>query len=596
MNQVQLRHLAMRIAYMAACAAVVAGFGSARGDVFSDVHFWLRGGMAVDANANGRLDTGEIVDSMGRTTISSSVSDADGTLAFTNELVRMPMRGLARELPALYLPQKMVITNEVTGAGYMRSNAFTLNNVFNGYTDKYSFIVRFRPDAGRPSHRDYAWILKIGYGGTSGMLMGLAGAGETRAVRLLTSQASWGLGSVTNTAWTEVGVAVDGTNFAWVVSSTTGNNETDANIKHLTTQYGEFVGNNKGVSTRPSGELVVGTENPTTGLIAITNTPTVQWSAGNYGKAFRGSIQQIAFWKRALTLDELREALAWPNPDVLKIGVQDDSSSEFAAPGSAAAASMDDREWNVPSALAAGGSQTFAFQLKDKSNSAQSQVFRWIATSDSASGIIRVTVNGKTGPTGIVRPGERTRIFLDGSFFRAGANELTVTRVDAGAQPLRFDAVVLGGSWTVGLPDRSYNEFAHERSPTANYWTLDGNWKSVRRAFLGSGSGNTNQVWHFSLPDDLAGRYAGRLTCGVVGNSAADTELSISYDGVEFAHKVKPVTGDEFVRDLDASDLAQGVHRISLVNGKGPTGNYWGPDFVRLDLIAPPNGTMLILR
>ena len=250
----------------------------------------------------------------------------------------------------------------------------------------------------------------------------------------------------------------------------------------------------------------------------------------------------------------------------------------------------------LPSALAAGGSQTFAFQLKDKSNSAQSQVFRWIATSDSASGIIRVTVNGKTGPTGIVRPGERTRIFLDGSFFRAGANELTVTRVDAGAQPLRFDAAVLGGSWTVGLQDRSFSEFAHEGSPTANYWTLDGNWKSVRRALLGSGSGNTNQVWHFSLPDDLAGRYVGRLTCGVVGNSAADTELSISYDGVEFAYKVKPVTGDEFVRDLDASDLAQGVHRISLVNGKGPSGNYWGPDFVRLDLIAPPNGTMLILR
>ena len=460
MNQVQPRHLAMRIAYMAACAAIVAGFGSARGDVFSSGHFWLRGGMAVDANANGRLDAGEIVDSMGRTTISSFVYDADGTLAFTNELVRMPMRGLARELPALYLPQKMVITNEVTGAGYMRSNAFKLNNVFNGYTDKYSFIVRFRPDAGRPSSRDFSWILNIGYGGNSGMLMGLAGAGETRAVRLLTSKASWGLGSVTNTAWTEVGVAVDGTNFAWVVSSTTGNNETQGNIQHLTTRYGEKVGNNKGVSTQPSGSLVVGTESPTTDLIAITNTPTVQWVAHNAGKAFRGSIQQIAFWKRALTLDELREALAWPNPDVLKIGVQDDSSSEFAAPGSAAAASMDDRAWNVPSALAAGGSQTFAFQLKDKSNSAQSQVFRWIATSDSASGIIRVTVNGKTGPTGIVRPGERTRIFLDGSFFRAGANELTVTRVDAGAQPLRFDAAVLGGSWTVGLQDRSYNEFA----------------------------------------------------------------------------------------------------------------------------------------
>ena len=138
----------MRIAYRAACAAIVACFGSARGDVFSDVHFWLRGGMAVDANANGRLDAGEIVDSMGRTTISSSVSDADGTLAFTNELVRMPMRGLARELPALYLPQKMVITNEVTGAGYMRSNAFTLNNVFNGYTDKYSSSASVPTPAG----------------------------------------------------------------------------------------------------------------------------------------------------------------------------------------------------------------------------------------------------------------------------------------------------------------------------------------------------------------------------------------------------------------------------------------------------------------
>lgn len=168
--------------------------------------------------------------------------------------------------------------------------------------------------------------------------------------------------------------------------------------------------------------------------------------------------------------------------------------------------------------------------------------------------------------------------------------------MDAGAQPLRLDAVVLGGSWMVGLNDSSYSEFVHESSTIANYWTLDGNWKSVRRAFLGAGNSNSNQFWHINMPADLAGRYAARLTYRILSNAMADTELVLSFDGKEFARKIKPAGGDTFTLDLDPEDLEPGEHILYMSNGKGSGSNYWSPDYVKFELFAPNDGTMLIVR
>lgn len=566
-------------------------------DVFSDCHLWLRGSGTLDPNGNGRLDNNELVNAMTGATMSSTVYDGGKTLAYTNETVVMPMRGYTATLPTLYLPQTAVITNETTGAGYARSNSFQIYNVFNDYTDEYSFIIRFRPDKGKPLNGNWSWLMNMGYGST-GLMLGLNSTNENRYVHLFSSKMSHAVCQAVNGAWTDLGISIKGTNFTWVASTSTGKNEDSSNISHLTTRSGSFKDYNGGLSTKPaSTTLTIGTESVSTDPCAIVHSATSWTTSNNSGKAFRGSIQQIAFWKRALTADELREALAWPNPDVLKIGVQDGKNAEFMGTDTTTPATMDDVVWKNSGSLAAGEELTIQFPLREKNNSDLPQMLRWISTADSPAALLQVAVNGKTVRTVSVPAGGRRNVFIAGTFFQAGTNELVITRADTGTQALKLDAVVLGGSWRVGLYDQSYFEFAHEGSPGVNYWTLDGNWKSVKRAFLGSGGGdNSNQYWHISLPSDLAGRYCGRLTMAVRSNAESATQLLLSYDGQVFAKKLAPQHGDTFTRDLSPQELTAGEHILYMSNGLGTTGRYWSPDCLTFELLNWPSGTFLIMR
>ena len=576
-------------------ALVSAGLLAASADVFSDAHFWLRGGLATDLNGNGLLDNNEISDSLGRTSFTSDVFDGGKTLAFANETVRLPTRGTAATMQVLRFPQIVGPVDE-EGTAKARSNAVRLNGVLKDYTDQYSFVIRFRLDPGMPMNKDWTWLLNMGYSYTgNGLMLGFNGRSENRPLRLFGYQGNdLELCSVTNAAWTDVGVAIDGSNVTWVVNATTGLNEDRSNIQFSTMRWGARAINLKGYSTRPQyNDLVIGTESTYDGEFTIKNALTQPDTSHNAGKAFRGSLQQLAFWKRALTLDELREAIAWPNVDVLKIGVADGSAAEFSGEGDSGSAQMDDRTWNIPRAIPAGGSVTLRFPLRAKHNDKLPQVLRWTSTPDSPTARLGVELNGRTVDGLTVRPGAVSRLFVPGAFFQAGENTLVLTRTDAGTQPLRLDALALGGSWAVGLDDAAYLEFGHEGSSNVDYWILDGNMKDVRRALLGQSI--TNQFWHFSLPADLAGRYDARFTIKTRSAASNGTMLNIDFDGVNFASKPMPVHGDTFTRDLSAEELLGGPHVFNLRNGVSGSG-YWSPDYATFELIPAPTGTMMLVR
>ena len=87
----------MKRLFACAAAVFIAGglaLSSFGDDVYAKAFYWCRG-MGVDANGNGKLDSGELYDSLNLHAPASSSVGANHPV-FTNEMVRMPCRGVLR--------------------------------------------------------------------------------------------------------------------------------------------------------------------------------------------------------------------------------------------------------------------------------------------------------------------------------------------------------------------------------------------------------------------------------------------------------------------------------------------------------------------
>ena len=88
-------------------------------DVFADAYIWMRG-MAIDTNYNHVLDVGEITNSLHTVVLTTGSYGAEGHKpVISNEFVRLPGRGVGRQMQTLYFPQDVVWTNETQTLGYV---------------------------------------------------------------------------------------------------------------------------------------------------------------------------------------------------------------------------------------------------------------------------------------------------------------------------------------------------------------------------------------------------------------------------------------------------------------------------------------------
>ena len=193
----------------------------------------------------------------------------------------------------------------------------------------------------------------------------------------------------------------------------------------------------------------------------IGNYSNGNWGDGPYdsgtrSQSFRGSIQQVAVWNRALTEAEVREAFAFPRADVWRAGLEDGKSGEFVleTPGAAAA---DPGNWYaVPAALDKDAASSFAFDVRDH-EAGLPQALRLTATAESDAGQISVSLNDEVLGTFETEPGKTASFYVAKDKLLAGRNVLTLTRQTPGRTTL--DALALGGSFQVGYDDDSNAEF-----------------------------------------------------------------------------------------------------------------------------------------
>lgn len=545
--------------------------------------------------------------------------------AITNEWVAMPFRGCKRFLPTLYLGQPVTITNETLNTGYARLDSITLNNFtpnVNVTTNNLTFAIRFRPDFDQ-FRNDYCWMFNWGYNNSlSGFNLGL----YQHSVETLTigdksftyrrytptlfksgqtTQVFDTQGIVHSDKWHDLIVSIDGTNkkiryllcrAPWdpQLHSITAGKASD-NGGDMT--YSNEVNMNEGINFTPSSYMLIGSESASSaGNCVYTNAGKI---VGNYTKCYRGSIQQLAVWNRAMSIEEMKQALANPRSDLMRVGARDGSSKEFRG---GSITSQDDREWTLPQYFKPNDTATIKFVSDRIGEGEMPQLLRWYSASDSISGSIRTVLNGVDLGVKAVKPCEATQWKVPGGTVIDGTNTLTVTRIDDNSGHVMMDAIALGGSWQIGLKNNDITEFAAEWKGIQTVDVLNGNWMAIKRVLFGAHknaqseeSSNTNTVYKFSVPHEFRGGNYGWKLVWKDRNSGVEYLPRFRFNDNDLGYTG---TADSALHSIDIPQpyLSDGENRLEIYNdGTYVQGHYYSYDYIRME-IRPRSGFMIIVR
>ena len=573
--------------------------GARTEDVFADAYIWMRG-MAIDKNGNGVLDTDEMTNSLNTVALPSTVYGATGHRpVISNELVNLPGRGVSRRMQTLYFPQDVAWTNEARTLGVAYPCSVTCGSPLTGFGSHYTWFMRFRPDLSEPL-LSTQWILGFGYGGSKGMMMGFNGdSTKGRELRIYTPEGSWNTGLVVTNyeGWIDFAVTVDGQKMSVYKIQEAAKMRDSVGVTNGLVQYAERIyPATRDLTPNAGSALRFGVEAVSSSTFAMP-APA---SGNNYYKAFRGSIQQFACWKRALTEQEVLAAMGWPRADVWRVGIENDATTEFGGTAPAEGIVVDGETWPFPKGgLAAGASATFAFPLTANWDDLLAQTFRWKSTSDSGEGTLAVAVNGTSVGARTVRAGAWQTWFVPQKLLWAGTNTLTVTRADGGAGALKLDSAVLGGGWQVGTKNGVWDVFNQEGNALLDYHVADGNMRDVRRVlhYTNVTCRLKHRMYiHSVTPAPLAGEFDWmfHFSTGAY-NGSAGTILGVDLDGTRILTQPAPGIAKTWSATIPREMMTAGEHVFKIVNeGNAPT--YISVDSIQLEPIAPPSGTFLIMR
>lgn len=455
-----------------------------QGGVFDDARFWFNGGKP--SHGDGTAVTGDFFDSVHANDPSHKNHGCkfigyDENHRLEKETVTIPLTGESETRQVLRF--RDVVKN--SGAGDKTFPASLLLNdlrdnlVVDGVpTEQFTVIMRVRRD-GRPSMpNETEWFFEWGYGyqGKEGIMLGFVGD-DSKAIGKqieiyhaeMVDGAAKGLhpkiGSgnasyVPTNVWVDIGISLsNGTaRIAMVKENNSRTSESglyDAYPYMMNTTMTDFVEVTKLFASSASKSTAVkdcffifGLQRNYEGLYDSEREWTVTTKSSN----FKGSLQQLAIWDRALSFDEMQEAFAAPRPHLLRVGLENGGSGEFGGSRPEDGVRTYDVSGNVCESSAvfrSGDKATMTFVGR-----AEEAGLRQYATMNvlgSTPCKFSLSVNGvDCGPVQDESGGCLVWC-VPPSVTVSGVNIVTLQRTDTGASPVEMDAFTLGGSWQVGV-------------------------------------------------------------------------------------------------------------------------------------------------
>ena len=592
-------------------AGIVAGLvRPAVANVFDDAVFWFRGGKDR-VTVNGQLERGEFFDDMhaddpAHTNHSLAVVGYPENITFRTEPVVFPALGLSvtQDLQVLHIDDLPHISADgtVTNRFPSRMRPYELFKYHN-ISNEYTIIFRLRRDAKvRNLLTGYQWLTKIAYTGSGGLLVGFTGDDATTDKHVLcyriTANGNQGdeMGNAlfvpTNT-WTDLSIVV-------------GNGKLRIGVARPDVVSGKgaaytFRFRSTDLDTGrctiwPNADSYTFFSEHTFPERAETNASTT---------CFRGSVQQLAVWRRALSDQEVAEAFGMPRPSVFRVGLDNGASNEFGGARTSASQTIETSDsWReLTNELRAGDTWTANFVVPPSENKL-TQLFFFKALAASSAGSLRVAVNGTIVGVKDVRPGQRTWWPVPSGLIRGGANTVTLTRTDSGTGAVLMDSMEMGGSFQAGVANSNIGDLVGEGSfeygiastamPNPKQWS-----RALTTYSNGPGTNFLFHVWVDPVVQRLCtARFSSRIgtATGVAAMNGTE-KLHFTLNGVEkYVRSTSPSGWTDMHFDIEQGELHAGWNDVRLgVEATERTG-YFAMDYYRFEIGLPKTGTYVIVR
>ena len=624
-----MKKILMTVAAMAAAGTF--------GGVFDDCVYWFCGGR--DSNGDGFLQSGELTDTMHANNTSHNAhkctvygwGNVSGMEQYGVQLreedVCCPAQGVTNRTMCLYLPQFQELIDN--GNGTVTTNYCNNSVTFNTQllsllpTNVYTCVMRLRREAGTiPSGGEWFFNCYEGNSvGHKGFLLGFNKSGAFTAYGPSSSLTVSSPDSLPLDCWADISIVVTNNTIRLGIWKDLQKPSKD---RDTTSRYTFKTSTTKVVSGHSLNMTMhkfwIGTQN-------TMNKRTTY--AANHNKFFPGAIQQIAFWNRALSDEEVLEAWHTPMADVWRLGVVNNSTVEMGGTASTTttvdidAITSDGRWQDVPGTLPAGGTLNLDFTLRksrfgaDKTSAdavtlPQLLCVRTLSTANE--GAARVTVNGTVAGTIHLKPNATNTLFLAAKLFNVtGVNRIALTRTDAGSSAIGLDQIKLTGSFQTGMRNDTDNEFSYTPGRCADVgWGQVSDWYEVRNALNSATGSNTTNYWmHVEVPDEAV-EYGCTYTIRMYQANGGAANTNIVKLCVNGAEKVaytndaglalQQIGSTSFANyeihfepgELKASDNVFWWNQYTANRSTKPPCTYC--DFHRFEIVPKPNGTLLIVR
>jgi len=573
-----------RIIFSVAAVYLFAGLFSpqAHAGVYDDCKAWWH--FDYDADSNGMASVEEIRNQLDWGTTANpgkfnadDIFGIDGGPAWTNEVVS-PAHGNT------YGGMSMYFRAPTNATGAVWSDSFKITDEDLLLHNSATIVTRFRWEGyANAGEQKVAWIYNNGLGWSdyTGWMFGIRDGSATAGyLGMYVGRTPYTLGSmaITTGVWYEAAAVMtdNGTNdtvelYLWKEGATT--------IKYY--KHNSSAVTNASTAIR----TIIGAEANNNG-----------YTTGNALKCFKGAINHIAVWDRALSSNEIYEAFCYSQQPLIQVGIDNSSQSELRYEDEVDETYYPGDPWHtMPRGIKTGKDVILKVPMNAGMTSVDYALHlnTYGTDAESSRADVSLIVNATTNDTRSIGRHQEAYWFIPKKDLISGTNTFKLHYKGGTSAFLTFDWLELGGSWQIGIDNNSAGEFVIEGSVPDDFYVSDPDWQHLERALTSYGEPTINI--HFALSSRLLSRYLYTYTTRVVSQSSSGTHaFSIGVNGTNI-YSTEGLPNNTLVSVPIPSELmAPGMNEINLIYDDTSASSYTQFDFHRLELHL--YGTLMLLR
>jgi len=342
-----------------------------------------------------------------------------------------------------------------------------------------------------------------------------------------------------------------------------------------------------------SGNLTPSTATSTT-KIGCENDFGTYGAQDSAKRSFKGAINHVAVWNRALSYAEVCEALRAPYPNVFRVGLNNGTLNDVGA------ASQTNEEFSVNAAWhtmrRSLTSEYPTITMKVPVSAVQTQLNQVVHVDTLAGGSLRLVVNGVDNAVKTADQNQQICWLVPSAQFVAGTNTFTLIYAGASGSSVGIDSVAIGGSWQLGVADSNYAEFEDESLVPDDFYITNPNLKALERAVVSGGEKDLNLL--FPLSTELASKYAFTYTTRLLSQGGPVVPihpLQVYVNGISVASLPAQANGTTISVRIDEEFLQAGNNTLKLRYDDSEVG--WVCfDYHRLEVRPRLGGTLITIR